>query len=78
MSQIDKIVQFHINRLKDRSVEVQLKSIHELQLLGAQAESAMPALRELFETSENVDVKRAAQQAGIVIFTKSKEANEQG
>lgn len=78
MSQIEKIVQFHINRLKDKSVEVQLKSIQELQLLGAQAEAAMPALRELFETSENAEVKRAAQQAGITIYTKSKEAEEQG
>jgi hypothetical protein len=78
LSQIEKIVQFHINRLKDKSVDVQLKSIQELQLLGAQAEVAMPALRDLFETSENEAVKRAAQQAGLVIFTKSKDANEQG
>lgn len=68
MSQIDKIVQFHINRLKDRSTDVKLNTIRELELLGAQAEAAMPALRELFEVSDDVEVKRAAQRAGLAIF----------
>jgi hypothetical protein len=61
-------VQFHISRLKDRSIEVQLNTIQELQLLEAEAEAAMPALQELFETSSNIDVKRAAQKAGLVIY----------
>lgn len=77
MSQIEKIVQFHISRLKDRSVEVQLNTIRELELLGAQAEAALPALKELFETTEDENVQRAAQRAGYTIFQKVKEQRQQ-
>ena len=73
---MDRVVQFHISRLKDRSLEVQLNTIQELKLLGAQAESAMPALRELFETSENIEVKKAAQDAGLVIYNAVKAQRE--
>lgn len=74
MGQIDKIVQFHISRLNDRNPDVQLKTIRELELLGEQAESAMPALQQLFKSTENEEVKKAAQRAGLTIYTKSKES----
>lgn len=71
MSSEDKVIQFHISRLRDKNPEVLLKTIQELVQFGAKAKPALPALRELFLSSDNLDVKKAAQQAGRVIFAQS-------
>lgn len=73
----DKVLQFHINRLKDRNQEVVLRTIEELIKFGAAAEDALPALEQLFFTSEDTVVKKAAQIAGKEIHKKVKEAKPQ-
>ena len=64
-----KIVAYHIARLKDRSAEVRLKSIHELAELGDPA--ALDALQETFRADSDLEVRKAAQEAGRAIFLKS-------
>lgn len=68
MSVNDKIVAYHIARLNDRSAEVRLKSIQELAELGDSA--ALDALQQAFRSDDNLDVRKAAQEAGRAIFLK--------
>lgn len=72
----DKILEFHISRLKDKNPEVVKKTIKELVLMEDRAAAALPALEELFRTAEDPEVKKAAQQAGFVIYTKTKESQK--
>jgi len=67
-SSLDKIIEFHISRLKDKNPEVRLRAIEELLALKAKAAPALDALRECYETSEEPEVKTAAQKAGYEIF----------
>ena len=62
----DKIVAYHIARLNDRSAEVRLKSIQELAELGDPA--ALDALQQTFRRDDNLEVRKAAQEAGRAIF----------
>jgi len=66
-----KLVAYHVARLKDRSAEVRLKSIHELAELGDPA--ALDALQETFRTDTDLEVRKAAQEAGRAIFLKSQQ-----
>lgn len=68
---IKKMVQYHINRLKDKNPDVRLKSISELRLLGDA--DALEALQEVFQTDDNSEVRKAAQEAGRAIFLKQKQ-----
>ncbi|MFN8529650.1 MAG: HEAT repeat domain-containing protein [Anaerolineae bacterium] len=65
-----KLVAYHLSRLKDKSADIRLKSIQELSQLG-DAE-ALPALEQLFKTDPDVNVRKAAQEAGIRIYTSTK------
>jgi hypothetical protein len=76
MASVDQVVQFHISRLKDKQPEVVIKTIRELVLLGEKSEPALPHLEELYKNSPYDEVKDAAQKAGLLIFQKSKEAQE--
>lgn len=69
MSVNDKIVAYHIARLNDRSAEVRLKSIQELAELGDS--TALDALQQTFRTDADLEVRKAAQEAGRAIFLKS-------
>ena len=71
MSLNQKLVAYHIARLKDRSAEVRLKSIHELAELGDPA--ALDALQETFRTDTDLEVRKAAQEAGRAIFLKNQQ-----
>lgn len=72
MSVNDKIVAYHIARLNDRSAEVRLRSIQELAELADPA--ALDALQQTFRTDENLEVRKAAQEAGRAIFIKSRQS----
>lgn len=69
MSVNDKIVAYHIARLNDRSTEVRLRSIQELAELGDS--TALDALQQTFRTDADLEVRKAAQEAGRAIFLKS-------
>jgi HEAT repeat protein len=64
------VVDYHIGRLKDKNPDVRLKAIRELQLLGDA--SALEPLRAVYQDDEDVEVRKAAQEAGRTIFLKQK------
>ena len=57
-------------RLKDKSADIRLKSIKELEML--EATEALDALQNLFHNDPDVSVRKAAQQAGRAIFLSQK------
>lgn len=67
--QRQRMVDYHLSRLKDKRPEVRIKAIEELVLLDAV--EAMDALKEVFEQDADVDVRKAAQRAGRELFTRS-------
>jgi HEAT repeat protein len=66
----NRVVDYHIGRLKDKSPEVRLKSINELKLLGDPA--ALEPLEQVFHNDPEPEVRKAAQAAGLEIFIKQK------
>ena len=64
------LLEYHIGRLKDKNREVRLKSINELRLLADPA--AMEPLEQVFKSDSDVEVRKAAQEAGREIFLKQK------
>lgn len=66
---MNRLVEYHIKRLQDKSTEVRLKSIEELRLLCDPA--ALPALKSVYETDTEQEVRKAAQNAGREIFLRS-------
>lgn len=70
----EKVIAFHISRLKDKRSDVRLGAIGELEALGAAAAPALDALKQCFEDSTEPEVKNAAQQAGYKIYLATKEA----
>lgn len=66
MSVTDRLVAYHIARLQDRNPDVRLRSIHELKLLADPA--ALDALQAVFRDDPVLEVRRAAQVAGRIIF----------
>lgn len=69
-STIQKVVAYHIKRLQDKDAAIRMKAIRELELLAHP--SALDALREVYETDVDMDVRKAAQEAGRQIFLKNK------
>lgn len=74
MSSIKRVVEYHINRLKDKNVDVRLKAIQELELLADPA--ALEPLRVVYDSDENTDVRKAAQEAGRSIFLKNRQTDQ--
>ncbi len=68
MSVNKKLVTYHIARLKDKSAEVRLSSIHELAELGDP--EALDALQEAYRVDTDPEVRKAAQEAGRQLFLK--------
>jgi HEAT repeat protein len=71
----ERIIEYHINRLKDKNPQVRLKAIEELRLL--EAIEALDALREVYETDAHDDIRQSAKEAGRVLFIskRKQEAN---
>ncbi|TVR19052.1 MAG: HEAT repeat domain-containing protein [Anaerolineaceae bacterium] len=70
MSAVKRMLDYHINRLKDKRPEARLKAIQELALLGHP--DALDVLRDVYENDEDIEVRKAAQQAGRAIFLNQK------
>ncbi len=68
MSLNQKLVAYHIARLRDKNPAVRLKSIQELVELGDP--DALDALRDLFQNDPDFEVRKAAQEAGRILFLK--------
>lgn len=61
-----RIIEYHIARLKDKQVKTRLDAIEQLALLNA--EEALPALQEVYEKDLDEEVRKKAQQAGRAIY----------
>jgi HEAT repeat protein len=72
---VKKLVSYHISRLSDKNVAVRLNAVEELRKLDDP--DALQPLQELFQNDADVDVRRAAQEAGRTIFM-SQKAREGG
>ena len=66
----NRLVEYHIMRLQDKSMEVRLKSINELRLIGDPA--ALEPLEQLYRGDPEAEVRQAAQEAGREIFVKNR------
>lgn len=75
MSSVKRVLDYHINRLKDKRPEVRLEAIRELELLCDPI--ALGPLREVYDNDDNVDVRKAAQQAGRTIFLESQKSDNE-
>ena len=68
-----KLIAYHLGRLQDRSAAVRLKAIQELALIGDP--EALEALQTVYQTDADVDVRRAAQEAGRTLFRIKQQGN---
>lgn len=66
MSSTDRMITYHLSRLKDKNPQVRIKSIQELALL--KATSALATLEELYRSDEDQQVRKAAQEAGKALY----------
>jgi len=70
-----RLVEYHLGRLKDKRAEVRIEAIQEL--LQLDAVEALETLQELYKTDTDADVKKAAQNAGRVLFLKSRQQSDE-
>ncbi len=73
---LNRVIDYHIGRLKDKNPEIRLKSINELKLIGDPA--ALEPLEQLYRNDPDPEVRKAAQAAGIEIFLKQKKKESSG
>lgn len=66
-----KLIDYHVNRLKDKRAEVRLDAIQEL--LQLEATEALEALQNVYAQDVDADVKKAAQAAGRTLFLKKRQ-----
>jgi HEAT repeat protein len=65
-----RLVEYHINRLKDKSPQARLAAIEELLLL--EDPDALEALEQVYQNDPDPAVRKAAQKAGRQIFLKNR------
>ncbi len=65
-----RLVEYHINRLRDKSPQARLSAIQELVLLEDPA--ALEALEQVYQNDPDPAVRKAAQKAGRRIFMKNR------
>jgi len=61
-----RIVEYHIARLQNRDRNVRLESVRELALI--KAAEALEALKEVYDNDPDIEVRKAAQEAGREIY----------
>ncbi|MFN8373535.1 MAG: HEAT repeat domain-containing protein [Anaerolineae bacterium] len=66
---VEKLLAYHMARLKDKNRQVRLQSIHELEQL--EDPDALDALQDVFKNDPDPEVRKAAQNAGRTIFLKN-------
>ena len=66
MSVTQRLIGYHMGRLKDKNPAVRIKSIEELALL--EAVDALETLEHIFRTDPDPAVRQTAQKAGRALF----------
>ncbi len=72
---LNRVIDYHIGRLRDKNPDVRLKSINELKLIGDPA--ALEPLEQLYRNDPDPEVRKAAQAAGLEIFLKTRKKDEE-
>ncbi len=67
---LNRVIDYHIGRLKDKNPDIRLKSINELKLIGDPA--ALEPLEQIYRNDPDPEVRKAAQAAGLEIFLKQR------
>lgn len=70
-----RLVAYHISRLQDKDPGNRIKAIKELELIADP--EALDILRSIYDTDSDLDVRKAAQDAGRSIFLKN-QAHQNG
>jgi len=76
MSATERMIAYHLSRLKDKNPQVRIKSIEELALL--EATEAFSTMEEIFRTDPDEEVRKAAQKAGRALFQIIQRSNSPG
>jgi HEAT repeat protein len=73
----NRLLEYHLSRLKDKNPQARINSIQELVHLGDS--SVLEALQEVYKTDPDEEVRKAAQKAGREIFmkTRAEESSEE-
>jgi HEAT repeat protein len=66
------VINYHIKRLQDKNPQVRLEAIEELRKIASP--DALEPLQAVFKDDDDVDVKRAAQQAGREIWSSQQQS----
>jgi hypothetical protein len=74
MSATERMIAYHMARLKDKNPEVRIKSIQELALL--EATDAYSLLKDLYDNDPDTTVRKAAQEAGRKLYLLMKNSND--
>jgi HEAT repeat protein len=72
MSVDKQLLNYHINRLRNKSRDVRLMAVEELKHLGDLA--ALEPLQDVFQHDDDPEVRKAAQEAGRVIFLNNRDS----
>lgn len=73
MSATERMIAYHMARLKDKNPDVRIKSIQELALL--EATQALEPLKTLYDIDPDDRVRKAAQEAGRTLFLLKKNSD---
>ena len=65
----NRLLEYHLSRLKDKSPAARISAIQELVHIGDS--SVLEALQEVYKTDPDEEVRKAAQKAGREIFLKT-------
>ena len=66
----NRLLEYHLSRLKDKSPLARIKAIQELVHIGDA--SVLETLQEIYKTDPDEEVRKAAQKAGREIFLKNR------
>jgi HEAT repeat protein len=66
----NKLLEYHLGRLKDKNPQARINAIQELVHIGDS--SVLEALQEVYKTDPDEEVRKAAQKAGREIFLKTR------
>ncbi|MFZ4826858.1 MAG: HEAT repeat domain-containing protein [Phototrophicaceae bacterium] len=68
MDTAQKLINYHLSRLKNKSPEVRLSAIQELEVIGNH--EVLATLEQVYRTDADESVRDAAQTAGRKLFVR--------